>query len=124
MVTNIVLYVVANALYLRARSTLPASIDVDTHLFLPELRSSLSLHTSGINIEACNTFINWFKVLLYMKLDPTFSALTDTMELASADMFGFGVCFLTVFYGFVQAHTMIFGRILENYRTLGSSVLT
>ena len=28
-------------------------------------------------------------------------------------MFGFFVCFFTVFYGFVQAHTMIFGRVLE-----------
>lgn len=124
MLLNCVLYVATIVLYAQARNILPEVLDVDSPSFQPEVRSSMNTHQIGINIEAANTFINWFKVLMYLKLDPRFAALTDTLELAAGDMAGFVVCFLAVFYGFAQAHTMIFGRTLSNYRTLQQSCYT
>ena len=55
---------------------------------------------------------------------PTFGLLSDTIKTALPDLLGFLLVFALVFYGFVQAHTMVFRDRIEGYRSLTHSAFS
>ena len=71
-----------------------------------------------------SVFLNWFKIVLFLCYMPTFGLLLDTLAHAAATLMGFMIVFVVVFIGFAQAHAMVFGQALQNYRTLGVTCYT
>ena len=47
---------------------------------------------------------------------------TDTLSVAAPDIFGFSFVFFIIFFGFAQAHTMVFNSRMEEYRNIGDSM--
>ena len=50
--------------------------------------------------------------------------MADTLRRSAAGVGGFGVIFAIIFFGFAQAHAMVFGPHLEGFRTITASSFT
>jgi len=122
MVLNILLFVLQ--VYYRALSSsnAPALAYVDAGDSFIDFRAAMQATRFSNDIGAINTFLNWFKMIAYLSYIPTFALLTDTLKVAAPEIFGFSFVFAIVFFGFAQAHTMVFGGRVEGYRTLGNSM--
>jgi len=122
MVLNILLFVLQ--VYYRALSSsnAPALAYVDAGDSFIDFRAAMQATRFSNDIGAINTFLNWFKMIAYLSYIPTFALLTDTLKVAAPEIFGFSFVFAIVFFGFAQAHTMVFGGRVAGYRTLGNSM--
>ena len=70
-------------------------------------------------VNAVNTFLVFFKVVLYMKMVPAFALVMGTMSRAAKRVVGFMVVFGVVMMAFVGLFTISFGSDLESYVCLG-----
>jgi len=77
---------------------------------------------SANQITAANTFLNWFKFVLYLSYVPTFALLSETIGKAGPDVMAFMMVFGIILWGFSQAHGMVFHAKLYDYRSLDNSV--
>lgn len=78
----------------------------------------------AITLQSINTFLNWFKLVNYLASYPLFALMTKTLEHSIDELGAFSLVFCIVMFGFAQAHAMMFGRQLSNYRTIVDSFLT
>eukprot|EP00936_MAST-01D_sp_MAST-1D-sp1_P001300 g1300.t1 len=122
MVLNITLFVLQIVFRFMGSAALPGSIYVDDGTKFVDFRSAMYFKTLSNEIGAINTFMNWFKMIAYLSYVPTFALLTDTLSLAAPDIFGFSFVFFIIFFGFAQAHTMVFNSRMEEYRNIGDSM--
>jgi hypothetical protein len=99
---------------------LPARMLVDGSEFY-ELGPLVKAIHRRINIEACCVWMNWFKLIPILSLIPTFRIMVLTLERASKNVGGFAVVFGFVMYGFVQAHAMVFGARIKEFRSMTQS---
>jgi hypothetical protein len=67
-----------------------------------ELRPATQALNLAFHIEACNVFLNWFKVVFFLYHVPVFGLLLGTMAKAAPTLAGFLVVFFVVFLGFAQ----------------------
>jgi hypothetical protein len=74
-----------------------------------------------IQLASANCFLNFIQGVVHLAYVPTFALLGDTIKLAAPDLTSFLFVFALVFYGFAQAHTMVFRDRLQGYRSLKHS---
>ena len=60
----------------------------------------------------------------YLSYSPAYGVMADTLRRSAAGVGGFGVIFAIIFFGFAQAHAMVFGPHLEGFRTITASSFT
>eukprot|EP00937_MAST-01D_sp_MAST-1D-sp2_P002744 g2744.t1 len=124
--TNVALFVAHLGFDIEA-SVLVKSVlhhaDVDPRQFY-DFRPAVKAKRLSVVIQATNTFLNWMKLLGYLSISPTFGLLTDTLTRALPATTGFIACFFLMIFGFAQAHSMIFGPVVEGYSTLGLSMFS
>ena len=80
----------------------PAAIDASAASFY-ELNPAVRAHKAGVATMAVNVFLNWFKLIAYLSLNPTFAMMAHTLRTAAAGCCGFLGIFCIILYGFVNA---------------------
>ena len=70
---------------------------------------------------AVNVFLNWFKLIAYLSLNPTFAMMAHTLKTAATGCLGFLGIFCIILYGFAQAHAMVFQGRVYAFRTVGQT---
>jgi hypothetical protein len=101
-------------------SLAPSNIDVDGSDFL-NYWPAAECARFVIQLASANCFINFFQALEHLSYVPTFALLSDTIKCAGPDLLGFGFVFMLIFYGFAQAHTMVFRDRVQGFRSLKHS---
>jgi hypothetical protein len=89
-----------------------------------DLRGPVKAMSYTTIFQSMNAFLNWFKLVAYLARYPVFALMTRTLEHAIEELSAFAVVFVIVMFGFAQAHSLFFGKQLENYETISSSFLT
>jgi hypothetical protein len=89
-------------------SLLPSTMAVDSDIFYDLAPIAKAIHRR-INLEACCVWMNWFRVVPILSLSATFRIMVLTLERAGKQVAGFAVVFGCIMYGFIQAHSMVFG---------------
>jgi hypothetical protein len=120
-ILNFVFFLIHLCLSVYAVTILPEDVPVDSETFI-EFLPSVRFKNSGTAVQAINVFLNWFKLIAILSYAPTFGVMTDTLAKAAEGVAGFGVIFFIVFFGFAQAHTMVFHGRLEDFRTISQSI--
>jgi hypothetical protein len=121
---NIVFFIVALGLNSYSEGLFPKEgLDIDGREFF-DIWPSVQFKTMAIAINGFNVFLNWFKFIAILSYSPTFGVINNTLERAAGGVAGFSVIFFIVFYGFAQAHAMVFSSRLKSFRTLGQSCYT
>jgi hypothetical protein len=120
-ILNFVFFMISLTLQVYAVTILPEDVPVDSETFI-EFLPSVRFKNSATAVQAINVFLNWFKLIAILSYAPTFGVMTDTLAKAAEGVAGFGVIFFIVFFGFAQAHTMVFHGRLEDFRTISQSV--
>ena len=64
------------------------------------------------------------QAMFHMAHFPSFRLLLDTIQYAAPSLLGFLLVFFMVVFGFAQAHSMVFGESLEEFRTIEISGYT
>jgi hypothetical protein len=95
----------------------PSNVDVEGSEFYNYWPSAQCARLV-IQLASANCFINIFQGVEHLSYVPTFALLSDTIKTAGPDLLSFGFVFILVFYGFAQAHTMVFRDRVEGYRSL------
>jgi hypothetical protein len=90
------LYIIHVFFKLSAASQLPDTINVDSAVYVPEVRSALVTLFWATKLQAINTFLNWSKMIAYLSYAPQFAVLTDTLKAAAPEIFGFAFIFFVV----------------------------
>ena len=88
-----------------------------------ELNPAVRAHKAGVATMAVNVFLNWFKLIAYLSLNPTFAMMANTISRCAKRCGAFCALFFFILYGFSQAHAMVFQGRVYAFRTLGQ-VLT
>jgi hypothetical protein len=114
---NIIFFIVAEGCKSYASLLYPSTIDINSEIFVDFL-PGVSFKKLQVAIAATNVFLNWFKVIGILSFAPAFGMMSTTLSLAAAATTSFMIIFFIVFYGFAQAHAMIFGSRIENFRTV------
>jgi hypothetical protein len=85
---------------------------------------SVQFKVMATSIQGVNVFLNWFKFIQVLSYSPVFALINNTLATATHELGGFMVVFFIIFYGFAQAHCMIFQGRLYAFRTLSESIFT
>jgi len=120
---NIALYAIQVLLSLLAANQRPTSIVMEEPVF-NLIYPAIQGYRSAVSVQACNVFLNWFKVVAFLSASPLFGLLMDTLTLAAPKVGGFSLVFGIILYGFAQAHVMVFGDYLSDFRTIENSCFT
>jgi len=75
-------------------------------------------------LQGVNVFLNWFKLISILGYSTTFALVNKTIQRSASSVGGFLLVFFIIFYGFSQAHTMVFQGRLEEFRSVGDSCFT
>ncbi|CAF0799310.1 unnamed protein product [Didymodactylos carnosus] len=76
------------------------------------------------NIVAFAIFLAWIKIFKYVSFNKTMTQLTTTLSRCAKDIFGFAVMFFIVFLAYAQLGYLLFGTLVEDYRTFAISIFT
>jgi hypothetical protein len=76
------------------------------------------------SIAGINVFLNWFKFIQVLSYSPVFALINNTLARSAHELGGFMLVFFIIFYGFAQAHCMIFQGRLYAFRTLPEAIFT
>jgi hypothetical protein len=120
---NFVFFVLAQSFLFYAQSLVPTSVPVDSWEYV-EFTPSVRFFMMAQGIRATNVFLNWFKLIHILSYSPTFGLMTDTLGKAAEGVAGFSIIFFIIFFGFAQAHAMIFNGRLESFRTVGQTMFS
>eukprot|EP00935_MAST-01C_sp_MAST-1C-sp1_P000206 g206.t1 len=118
--SNIFLYLFYFGFTYRVYDVTPSDIDVYGDAFT-DFKPICSLKRIASLLAACNVFLVWFKAVAYLNIIPSCAILTSTLSSAVHKLFGFTFVFGIILYGFAQAHTIVFGQSVKQYRTIGQS---
>jgi len=123
MFTNIACYVVQWVLRAIGTANLPSAMPAAVAEFV-YFRPAVKAFRLSVGLRAFNTFLNWVKLYGFMAHAPRFAVLIDTIVKAAGPVGNFAVGFLLVFFGFAQAHAMVFGHTTMAFRTIPDSLLS
>lgn len=99
-------------------------IDPYSEDYLSLFQTACRLIRHATVLEAMNALLNWGKFCSYLSVSVTFALLTRTLGRAIKPLASFAGVFCVIFYGFAQAHCMIFHDRLHEFRTLTASSFT
>eukprot|EP00947_MAST-08B_sp_MAST-8B-sp1_P004321 g4321.t1 len=122
-VINIVCYYMQWGLKIWAWIQFPSGFDIDSDAYI-NYRSYAEIYRQSRYINAINSFLCWFKVVLYMSLVPSFALVVDTTARAAPQVGGFMLVFAMILFAFVSMMTMCFGTELDNYRDFLTACFT
>jgi hypothetical protein len=122
-VMNFVFFVMAQSFLFYAQQLVPTSVPVESWEYV-EFTPSVRFFMMAQGIRAMNVFLNWFKLIHILSYSPTFGLMTDTLGKAAEGVAGFSIIFFIIFFGFAQAHAMIFNGRLESFRTVGQTMFS
>merc|ERR1711865_603174 len=80
-----------------------------------------ALKDVALAVTGVNVFLNWFKGIAILSYSPTFAVINQTLKTAAPNVASFGWVFFIVFYGFTQAHAMIFNGKVHGFMDLWES---
>lgn len=101
----------------------PHDVDIDGEDFI-DFRPAMQSMRYSIAVQSCNSFLNWFKLVGFFARIPSFGLLMDTFANSAMPLVSFTLVFFIVFWGFSQAHTMLFGKTVSSYRSIELSMWT
>ena len=87
--------------------------------YLPAWLSSMAYTLMGVN-----AVVTWLKTLKYLNEFPHLSMLSKTLANACYPIASFLIMFFIVFIGCSQAFNMTFGPYMEDYASLGTSMMS
>ena len=99
----------------------PSNIDADEYI---HYRSYVEIAVMARYMNALNTFLSWFKMVMYLSIFKKFAIVTGTMSNAAVGTRGFIVVFLIILVSFIVLHQMMFGSELNNFRDFTASFYT
>jgi polycystin 1L2 len=102
---------------------LPPEVPVDSWDYI-EFLPAVHWKNNAVAIQAVNTFLNWFKLIHILSYSPTFRLMVDTLSKAADGVAGFGVVFCIIYFGFCQAHCVLFHGRLKTFRTITETCYT
>ena len=82
----------------------------------------VELSSLQASIDSVNALLTFMRVFYYLKLNSRLNLLTATIERAAVALVGILFIFLIVFIGFALMSHIVFGTMLEEYRSLGSTI--
>ncbi|CAF0734186.1 unnamed protein product [Rotaria sordida] len=76
------------------------------------------------NIIAFTVFIAWIKIFKYVSFNKTMTQLSTTLSRCAKDVLGFSVMFMIVFLAYAQLGYLLFGTMVDDYKTFAISIFT
>eukprot|EP00937_MAST-01D_sp_MAST-1D-sp2_P002378 g2378.t1 len=120
---NVVLFAFSAAFRFSAPRLVP-DINVDVSDQFYDMYPAVRMMTWSVVLQACNVFLNWFKLIAYLSYAPTFAIMNTTISKSAKGVSGFVVIFCILLYGFAQAHAMVFAGRIASFSTLGTTLFT
>ncbi|CAF4205861.1 unnamed protein product [Rotaria sp. Silwood2] len=74
------------------------------------------------NIIAFTVFLAWIKIFKYVSFNKTMTQLSTTLSRCAKDVLGFSVMFMIVFLAYAQLGYLLFGTMVEDYKTFAISM--
>jgi len=122
-IINIVVYLIQTGYRFESHALLGDTTEVmGTHFI--DIRPAVHCAYYSIGYQAINTFLNWFKLIMFLYRYPSFGLMTDTIAAAAPELGTFSLVFFIILFGFAQAYALYFGKNAYGYRTLGDSIHT
>jgi hypothetical protein len=120
---NLVTFVLQLALNHYAESLVPANLAPDGGAYL-DLNPVVRFKQYAKALGGFNVFLNWFKLVGVLSYIPAFALVSNTLARSARGVSSFLVFFFIIFFGFAQAHTLVFGHQLYAFSTLSSSMFS
>ncbi|CAF1297093.1 unnamed protein product [Rotaria sordida] len=76
------------------------------------------------NIVAFAVFLAWIKIFKYVSFNKTMTQLSTTLSRCAKDVLGFSVMFMIVFLAYAQLGYLLFGTMIDDYKTFAISIFT
>ncbi|CAF3336661.1 unnamed protein product [Rotaria socialis] len=76
------------------------------------------------NIIAFTVFLAWIKIFKYVSFNKTMTQLSTTLSRCAKDVLGFSVMFMIVFLAYAQLGYLLFGTMVEDYKSFAISIFT
>ncbi|CAF0929169.1 unnamed protein product [Adineta ricciae] len=76
------------------------------------------------NVIAFTVFLAWIKIFKYVSFNKTMTQLSTTLSRCAKDVLGFSVMFMIVFLAYAQLGYLLFGSMVEDYKTFSTSIFT
>ncbi|CAF2049019.1 unnamed protein product [Rotaria magnacalcarata] len=76
------------------------------------------------NIIAFAIFLAWIKIFKYVSFNKTMTQLSTTLSRCAKDVLGFSVMFMIVFLAYAQLGYLLFGTMVEDYKSFAISIFT
>ncbi|UJR37362.1 hypothetical protein I4U23_030070 [Adineta vaga] len=76
------------------------------------------------NVIAFTVFLAWIKIFKYVSFNKTMTQLSTTLSRCAKDVLGFSVMFMIVFLAYAQLGYLLFGSMVEDYKTFSASIFT
>ncbi|CAF2744244.1 unnamed protein product [Rotaria sp. Silwood2] len=76
------------------------------------------------NIVAFAVFLAWIKIFKYVSFNKTMTQLSTTLSRCAKDVLGFSVMFMIVFLAYAQLGYLLFGTMVDDYKTFAISIFT
>jgi len=76
------------------------------------------------NIVAFAVFLAWIKIFKYVSFNKTMTQLSTTLSRCAKDVLGFSVMFMIVFLAYAQLGYLLFGSLVNDYKTFAISIFT
>ncbi|CAF1059968.1 unnamed protein product [Rotaria magnacalcarata] len=76
------------------------------------------------NIVAFAVFLAWIKIFKYVSFNKTMTQLSATLSRCAKDVMGFSVMFMIVFLAYAQLGYLLFGTMVDDYKTFSISIFT
>ncbi|CAF4480352.1 unnamed protein product [Rotaria socialis] len=76
------------------------------------------------NIVAFAVFLAWIKIFKYVSFNKTMTQLSTTLSRCAKDVMGFSVMFMIVFLAYAQLGYLLFGTMVDDYKTFSISIFT
>jgi hypothetical protein len=117
---NVLFFVIHVSLRYVVIDVVPDPIVVESSDFY-ELNPAVRMNKVAVATMAVNVFLNWFKLIAYLSLNPTFAMMANTLSRAAGGCCGFFGIFCIILYGFAQSHAMVFQGRVYAFRTVGQT---
>jgi len=117
---NVLFFVIHVSLRYVVIDVVPDPIVVESSDFY-ELNPAVRVNKVAVATMAVNVFLNWFKLIAYLSLNPTFAMMANTLSRAAGGCCGFFGIFCIILYGFAQSHAMVFQGRVYAFRTVGQT---
>lgn len=76
------------------------------------------------NVVAFAVFLAWIKIFKYVSFNKTMTQLSTTLSRCAKDVLGFSVMFMIVFLAYAQLGYLLFGSMVDDYKTFAISIFT